>query len=202
MHARDDLKQRLANGLKLLLEFDKSIMMALLQLGFAYVIGGWGGIVLLAIGWVTGSIIWHRANDLHIAAARRDGIQEGIAAGRQKAYDEGYSDGYRTALDVERTSQASAEAFAKREAEKKAKAEAKRYAKAERIRATASRARASFTHWVVLGIPPTNDEAAIIRAFRAQAMKAHPDHGGSTEAMKSVIDARDAALQELRTAKV
>ena len=47
-------------------------------------------------------------------------------------------------------------------------------------------------HWAVLGISPTKDRAEIARAFREAAKMCHPDNGGSAEAMRELIEARDA----------
>jgi hypothetical protein len=52
----------------------------------------------------------------------------------------------------------------------------------------------------VLGLSPDMpiDEEVIERAFRARALRAHPDTGGSNEAMAELNAARDQALNELR----
>ncbi len=47
-------------------------------------------------------------------------------------------------------------------------------------------------HEQVLGITPPYDRNVMLKAFRAAAMKAHPDRGGSEAAMRRVIEARDA----------
>lgn len=49
--------------------------------------------------------------------------------------------------------------------------------------------------WETLGIPPGSGRDAIERAFRAKAMKAHPDQGGSTAAMAELNRAREDALR-------
>ena len=54
-------------------------------------------------------------------------------------------------------------------------------------------------HWAVLGISPTKDQAEIARAFREAAKRCHPDNGGSAEAMRELIEARDAAVRERDT---
>lgn len=54
------------------------------------------------------------------------------------------------------------------------------------------------TCWDVLGIQRTTDAAAITQAYRARAMLAHPDRGGSTEAMAALNDARDQALRDIQ----
>jgi hypothetical protein len=52
----------------------------------------------------------------------------------------------------------------------------------------------------VLGLDPDDhiDEDVIERAFRVRALKAHPDMGGSNEAMAELNTARDQALNDLR----
>ena len=52
----------------------------------------------------------------------------------------------------------------------------------------------------VLGLGPDQDvdDGTIERAFRARALKAHPDMGGSNEAMAELNAARAQALNELR----
>jgi hypothetical protein len=49
--------------------------------------------------------------------------------------------------------------------------------------------------WSVLGIDPTDDREEIAEAFKERAMVCHPDHGGSGEAMRQLLSARDAALK-------
>jgi hypothetical protein len=52
--------------------------------------------------------------------------------------------------------------------------------------------------WSILGIKPGATEKEILAAYRSRAMAgAHPDHGGSTEAMQELNAARDAALKEI-----
>ena len=48
--------------------------------------------------------------------------------------------------------------------------------------------------WEVLGIEPAAGPAEIERAFRAQALKHHPDRGGSDSAMAQLNAARSEAL--------
>lgn len=55
---------------------------------------------------------------------------------------------------------------------------------------------ATKDHWAVIGIAPTKDYDAILHAFRTMAKTVHPDSGGSAEAMRELIEARDAALKE------
>lgn len=47
----------------------------------------------------------------------------------------------------------------------------------------------------ILGIKLPASEAEIQAAFRKLALKAHPDHGGSADAMRRLIQARDTALK-------
>lgn len=51
-------------------------------------------------------------------------------------------------------------------------------------------------HWTVLGVQPGASRALIESAYRTQAKQAHPDTGGSDEAMAALNAARDAALRE------
>lgn len=51
--------------------------------------------------------------------------------------------------------------------------------------------------WKILGIPPASKEDAINAAFRERAKRAHPDAGGSHNAMAELTAARDAALKEI-----
>lgn len=53
--------------------------------------------------------------------------------------------------------------------------------------------------WEMLGIPPASREDAINAAFRERAKRAHPDAGGSHNAMSELTAARDAALKEIGT---
>jgi len=48
--------------------------------------------------------------------------------------------------------------------------------------------------WHVLDIPPTASSDEINLAYKTMAMNAHPDRGGSHEAMARLNKARDAAL--------
>jgi hypothetical protein len=50
------------------------------------------------------------------------------------------------------------------------------------------------TCWDVLGIPPTNDEDAIMTRFRWLAKLHHPDNGGDHARMTEIIEARDQAI--------
>lgn len=50
-------------------------------------------------------------------------------------------------------------------------------------------------HWERLGIEPTTDPEKIKGAFQVAARKAHPDHGGSNDAMAALVVARDKALE-------
>ena len=47
----------------------------------------------------------------------------------------------------------------------------------------------------LLGLGPTFTSADVHAAFRRLALAAHPDHGGSSAAMRELIAARDAALR-------
>jgi hypothetical protein len=51
--------------------------------------------------------------------------------------------------------------------------------------------------WEILGISPGASEATIRTAWRSKAAEAHPDVGGSTDAMATLNRARDEALQSL-----
>ena len=52
-------------------------------------------------------------------------------------------------------------------------------------------------HWSdVLGVPRTATAEVIERALRDKAKAAHPDKGGSAEAMQQINAARDAALRD------
>lgn len=57
--------------------------------------------------------------------------------------------------------------------------------------------------WEVLGIAPNVavTEAMIHALYREAAKKAHPDHGGTTEAMAEVNAARTAGLKAIREAR-
>lgn len=52
------------------------------------------------------------------------------------------------------------------------------------------------SHWDVLGVPAGSGRDAILSAYRAKAMTAHPDGGGSSDEFTRLTDARDAALRE------
>lgn len=52
--------------------------------------------------------------------------------------------------------------------------------------------------WAILGLRPGAPAESIAAAFRALARTAHPDAGGSLEAMQALTAARDAALREAR----
>lgn len=51
-------------------------------------------------------------------------------------------------------------------------------------------------YWKDLGIEPTHDKRAILRAFRARVKKAHPDHGGSAYAFQKLFEAKNQALAQ------
>lgn len=54
------------------------------------------------------------------------------------------------------------------------------------------------SHWQVLGLEKANVTQDMIKdAYRALAAKAHPDAGGSADAMVELNAARDAALKEV-----
>lgn len=59
---------------------------------------------------------------------------------------------------------------------------------------TSRRSRDDDDPFAVLGVPETADEAVITAARRRLAKAAHPDAGGSIEAMQRVNDAADRAL--------
>ncbi len=52
-------------------------------------------------------------------------------------------------------------------------------------------------HWDVLGIEPTNDEAAVTAAFRERLKVVHPSRGGSDQATRELIEAREAVKREM-----
>ena len=52
--------------------------------------------------------------------------------------------------------------------------------------------------WTVLGLRPGAHVDDINEAYRLQAKKAHPDAGGSTDAMAELNRARDAALRQVQ----
>lgn len=54
--------------------------------------------------------------------------------------------------------------------------------------------------WVVLGVQENAPRAVVEAAFRALAMKAHPDKGGSADAMRVLTEARDKMLGTVRSA--
>ena len=53
------------------------------------------------------------------------------------------------------------------------------------------------SHWAVLGVARGSSAGEIEAAYRAKAKLAHPDAGGSTEAMAELNAARAAALKEI-----
>jgi hypothetical protein len=55
--------------------------------------------------------------------------------------------------------------------------------------------------WDTLGIAPTNDEGAIVAAWRGKAKEAHADVGGSHEAMVALNEAKDIALATARAGR-
>lgn len=58
------------------------------------------------------------------------------------------------------------------------------------------------THWtVVLGLQPDADAQEVDAAFKLKAMRAHPDKGGSQEAMAILTQARDSAMASLNLLK-
>ena len=53
-------------------------------------------------------------------------------------------------------------------------------------------------HWsAVLGVREDSSAEDINQAYRRKAQSAHPDHGGSSDAMQRLNAARDAALREV-----
>lgn len=52
--------------------------------------------------------------------------------------------------------------------------------------------------WRVLGIRQTDDEGVVQRAFRKQAKKHHPDHGGDPQQFMRLQHAREEALRRIR----
>lgn len=57
------------------------------------------------------------------------------------------------------------------------------------------------SHWSnVLGVLPSATVAEIDKAYRLKAKAAHPDHGGSNEAMSKLNVAHDAAVKERKAA--
>lgn len=55
------------------------------------------------------------------------------------------------------------------------------------------------SHWTeILGLPMTATAAQIRAAYTAKAKTAHPDQGGTQEAMAALTDARDRALKQAR----
>lgn len=52
--------------------------------------------------------------------------------------------------------------------------------------------------WQILRIHPASTTEEILAAFRSLAMEAHPDRGGSDEAMATLVVARDRGLQARR----
>lgn len=43
--------------------------------------------------------------------------------------------------------------------------------------------------YAVLGVPPNSPPDVVRKAYRAKLQEVHPDHGGSEEATRRVIDA-------------
>ena len=50
----------------------------------------------------------------------------------------------------------------------------------------------------ILGVSPLADKAAIKAAFRRQALKFHPDHGGNDYQMRLIIGAYKEAMRNVR----
>jgi DnaJ-class molecular chaperone len=50
--------------------------------------------------------------------------------------------------------------------------------------------------WEVLGVRPGTNPTGVEQAYRAKAVKLHPDRGGSDKAMAELNAARDQALQD------
>lgn len=48
--------------------------------------------------------------------------------------------------------------------------------------------------WHVLGMMPTNDRQKVLTAYKKMAMIYHPDHGGTSDSFRTLIDAKDKAL--------
>lgn len=55
--------------------------------------------------------------------------------------------------------------------------------------------------WTILGLPPDATEAEIHVAYRAKSLEAHPDRGGTDEALSLLKEARDRAVQICLAAK-
>jgi hypothetical protein len=51
--------------------------------------------------------------------------------------------------------------------------------------------------WAILGVTSQATEAELKRAFRARALQAHPDHGGSSEAFRALTRAYDEARKRV-----
>jgi hypothetical protein len=49
----------------------------------------------------------------------------------------------------------------------------------------------------LLGVPADYTRGDVIRCFRRAAMKAHPDHGGTAEMFRKLVEARDRLLAAL-----
>jgi hypothetical protein len=52
--------------------------------------------------------------------------------------------------------------------------------------------------WKILGIRLTDDEGIVQKAFRKQAKKHHPDHGGDPQKFMDLQRAREEALRRIR----
>jgi DnaJ domain len=69
---------------------------------------------------------------------------------------------------------------------------------ADRPRARARVQTDDASIWHILGVDPRATVADIKRAFRAQALVAHPDHGGQSDAFRTLRRAYDEALRRRR----
>jgi curved DNA-binding protein len=52
----------------------------------------------------------------------------------------------------------------------------------------------------VLGLRPTATRAEVQRAFRKQARRYHPDHGGDAAKFRELVEAKERVLDELASA--
>jgi curved DNA-binding protein CbpA len=52
------------------------------------------------------------------------------------------------------------------------------------------------TAWAMLDLQPGATRAQIEKAFKAKALKVHPDQGGDNALFRALIKARDACLAE------